>query len=205
NVDVAIVGGGYTGLWTAYYLATLQPDLRIAVLEQRFAGFGASGRNGGWLTNTVTGGRERYERSHGRGAAEAQQRALTEAVDEVIRVAAAEKIDADIHRGGELNVARSSAQLTRLRAAFEAEKSWPHTDVELLDREAAANRVNVAGVLGGTWHPHCARLHPAKLVVGLAAAVERLGVTIYENTRVTEIAAGAAHTEHGMVSATHVI
>src|SRR5690606_8803304 len=82
---------------------------------------------------------------------------------------------------------------------------WPHTDVELLDREAAANRVNVAGVLGGTWHPHCARLHPAKLVVGLAAAVERLGVTIYENTRVTEIAAGAAHTEHGMVSATHVI
>ena len=84
DVDVAIVGGGYTGLWAAYYLTTLQPDLRVAVLEQRFAGFGASGRNGGWLTNTVTGGRDRYAASHGRDAAIAQQRALNETVDEVI-------------------------------------------------------------------------------------------------------------------------
>ena len=65
QVDVAIVGAGYTGLWTAYYLKTLQPDLRVRVLERRFAGFGASGRNGGWLTNSVTGGRARYGREGG--------------------------------------------------------------------------------------------------------------------------------------------
>src|SRR5690606_26756143 len=104
DVDVAIVGGGYTGLWAAYYLASRQPDLRVAVLEQRFAGFGASGRNGGWLTNSVTGGREAYVRTHGRGGAEAQQQALNETVDEVIRVAAAEGIAAGIHKVGELNV-----------------------------------------------------------------------------------------------------
>ena len=205
NVDVAIVGGGYTGLWTAYYLKSLQPDLRVALLEQRFAGFGASGRNGGWLTNSVTGGRERYVRTHGRDAAVAQQKALTDSVTEVIEVATREGIDAGIHRGGELNVARTPAQLARLRDAYDAEKPWPHTDVELLDARETAAHVNVAGGLGGMWHPHCARLNPVALVSGLAAAVERLGVTIYENTPVTEIRPGRAVTEHGVVTATHVI
>ena len=176
DVDVAIVGAGYTGLWAAYYLKRLQPDLRIVVLEQRFAGFGASGRNGGWLTNTVTGGRERYAASHGRDAAVAQQRALNDTVDEVIAVAEREGIDADIVKGGELDIARSPAQLARLRSAVAAEQAWPHTDVEEWDAATTAARVGVEGVLGGMWHPHCARVHPAKLVAGLAAAVERLGV-----------------------------
>lgn len=205
DVDVAIVGGGYTGLWTSYYLKSLQPDLRVAVLEQRFAGFGASGRNGGWLTNTVTGGRDRYVRTHGRGGAEAQQRTLNETVDEVIRVADAEGIDADVHKGGELNVARSAAQLARLRHAFTAESAWPHTDVELLDAAETAERIRIEGAVGGMWHPHCARISPAKLASGLAETVERLGTTIFENTRVTEIRPGRAVTEHGTVTASHVI
>jgi glycine/D-amino acid oxidase-like deaminating enzyme len=205
DVDVAIVGGGYTGLWTAYYLKRDQPDLRVAVLEQRFAGFGASGRNGGWLTNSVTGGREQYARTHGRDAAIAQQRALNETVDEVIRVAGDEGIDAGIHKGGELEIATAPAQLARMRAFAEAERAWPATDLEVLDAAAAAERVNVAGVLGAVWHPHCARVHPAKLALGLAAAVERLGVRIFEGTRVTGIAPGEARTEHGTVRAAHVL
>ncbi len=205
DVDVAIVGGGYTGLWAAYYLKTLQPDLRVAVLEQRFAGFGAYGRNGGWLTNTVTGGRDRYAASHGRDAAIAQQRALNETVDEVIAAAAREGIDADIVKGGEFGVARTPSQLARLRAAVADEQSWPHTDVEELDASAAASRISVDGVLGGVWHPHCARVHPARLVAGLAAAVERAGATIYEQTHVTEITPGRAVTDRGTVRATHVL
>ncbi|MDY0908885.1 FAD-binding oxidoreductase [Microbacterium sp. CFBP9034] len=205
DVDVAIVGGGYTGLWTAYYLKRSQPDLRVVVLEQRFAGFGASGRNGGWLTNTVTGGRERYAASHGRDAAVAQQRALNDSVDEVIAVAAREGIDADIIKGGELDIARTPSQLARLRASAAGERSWPHTDVVELDAAAAAARISVEGVLGGVWHPHCARVHPAKLVAGLAAAVERLGVTIHEGTHVTEISSGRAVTDRGTVRATHVL
>ena len=205
TADVAIVGAGYTGLWTAYYLATLQPDLRIVVLEDQFAGFGASGRNGGWLTNSVTGGREQYVRTHGREAAIAQQRAMNAAVDEVIAVADREGIDAHIRKGGELVVARSAAQLARLQESAEAEAHWPATDVVVLDAREAAERVDVAGARGALWHPHCARLHPAALVNGLARAVERHGVTIYEQTRVEEIVPGRARTAHGTVRADHVI
>ncbi len=205
DADVCIVGAGYTGLWAAYYLKTLQPDLRVVVLEQRFAGFGASGRNGGWLTNSVTGGREQYVRRFGRDAAIAQQRALNDTVDEVARVAAAEGIDADLVKGGELNVARNPAQLARLRAWVEAEAAWPHTDLELLDATAAAQRLQVAGTLGAAWHPHCARIHPAKLVAGLAATVERLGVAIHEGTTVREIVPGRAISDRGTVHARHVL
>lgn len=201
DVDVAVVGAGYTGLWAAYYLKTLQPGLRVAVLEQRFAGFGASGRNGGWLTNSVTGGRARY----GRGPGTAQQRALNAAVDEVITVAEREGIDADIVRGGEFEVARTPAQLARLRAAARAEQDWPDTDVEELDAASAAARIGVAGTLGAIRHPHCARVHPVKLVRGLAATVERLGVPIYEDTRVREISPGRAVTDRGTVRAAHVL
>ncbi|QKJ18634.1 NAD(P)/FAD-dependent oxidoreductase [Microbacterium hominis] len=201
DVDVAIVGAGYTGLWTAYYLKTLQPDLRVAVLEQRFAGFGASGRNGGWLTNSVTGGRARY----GRDGGARLQRALNGAVDEVIAVADREGIDADIVKGGEFEIARTPAQLARLRAHVAAEQAWPDLDLEVLDAAEAASRIAVDGVVGGTWHPHCARVHPVKLVRGLAEAVERLGVPIYEGTRVTRIVPGRAITEHGDVNAAHVI
>ncbi|WP_159499265.1 FAD-binding oxidoreductase [Microbacterium sp. 18062] len=205
DADVCIVGGGYTGLWSAYYLARMQPSLRIVVLEERFAGFGASGRNGGWLTNSVTGGRERYARTHGRHAAIAQQRALNDAVDEVLGVCAREGIDADARKDGELTVARSAAQLARMRDFAASESRWPGADVTVLDAAETAERVRVAGTAGAMWHPHCARIHPAKLVRGLAAAVERLGVTIHEGTRVDEILPGVARTARGTVRATHVI
>jgi glycine/D-amino acid oxidase-like deaminating enzyme len=205
DADVCIVGGGFTGLWTAYYLKRAQPALRVVALESRFVGFGASGRNGGWLTNTVTGGREQYARTHGRDAATEQQRAMNATVDEVIAVAQREGIDADIHKGGELTVARTPAQLGRLRAWVAAEAGWPATDVQLLDADESAARVGVAGTLGAAWHPHCARIHPAKLVTGLAVAAERLGVVIHEETTVEDIRPGEARTARGTVRADHVI
>ena len=205
EADVCIIGAGYTGLWTAYYLKRAQPDLRVVVLEARFAGYGASGRNGGWLVNSVTGGREQYVASHGRAAAAAQQAALTGAVREVVDVAQREGIEADIDLGGELVVARSPAQLERLREAVEADAAWPGTDVELLDAGRAAGRVRVAGALGASWQPHCARVHPAKLVAGLAAAVERLGVEVFEDTPVRAVEPGRAVTDRGAVRAPYVI
>ncbi len=205
DADVCIVGAGYTGLWTAYHLKRAQPDLAIVVLEARFAGFGASGRNGGWLTNSVTGGRGQYVRRGDRQPAVAQQRALNASVDEVIAVAEREGIDADIARGGELEIARNAAQLARLRARAAAEARWPDTDVVELDAAGTASRVDVGGAIGGLWHPHCATLHPAKLVSGLAVAVERLGVTIHEGTTVTAIEEGRARTGRGDVRARHVI
>ncbi|OOB89849.1 NAD(P)/FAD-dependent oxidoreductase [Rathayibacter sp. VKM Ac-2630] len=205
DVDVCIVGAGYTGLWTAYYLKKAAPDLRIAVLEQRFAGFGASGRNGGWLTNEITGGVSSYARSHGRDAVDRFQLAVNETVDEVIRVAAAEGIDADIVKGGEYQVARGPAQKRRLDATVAAARARAHTDVELLDAAEASARIAVSGTSAGMWHPHCARIHPAKLAAGLARTVEALGVVIHEDTRVDEIRPGAAVTARGTVRADIVL
>lgn len=205
TVDVAIVGGGYTGLWTAYYLRRARPELRVAVIEQRHAGYGASGRNGGWLTNSITGGREQYVATHGRDAAERFQRAANETVDEVIRVAAAEGIDADIVKGGEFGVATAPAQEARLRAFAEAEQRWRHTDLEMLEATEAVERIAVTGTRAAVWHPHAARIQPAKLVSGLVDAVERLGVDVYERTRAVEISPHRVRTTHGTVSAEYVV
>ena len=205
SADVAIVGAGYTGLWTAYYLKQAQPDLRIVIIEQRHAGYGASGRNGGWLTAAITGGREQYVKSHGRDAAERFQRAMNETVDEVIRVAAAAGIDADITKGGEFNVAYTPAQEFRIRAFAAAEQQWKHTDLQLLEAPEAMAKINVANTRAAVWHPHSARIQPAKLASGLADAVERLGVEIYERTRAVEISPHTVRTTHGTVSAQYVV
>ncbi|MBC7274608.1 MAG: FAD-dependent oxidoreductase, partial [Streptomyces sp.] len=202
--DVVIVGGGYTGLWTAYYLKKADPALRITVLEQKFCGYGASGRNGGWLYNGVAG-RDRYARLHGHDAAVRLQRAMNDTVAEVVRVAAEEGIDADIHRGGVLEVARTPAQSARLRAFHEHELSYGEQDRELYGARETAERIRVAGAVGSAWTPHGARVHPVKLVKGLAAAVERLGVSVHESTPVTEIRPGRAVTPYGTVRAPYVL
>lgn len=203
--DVAIVGAGFTGLWTAYYLKRQRPELRVVIIEQRHVGYGASGRNGGWLTNSITGGREQYVATHGRDAAERFQLAMNATVDEVIRVAAEEGIDADIQKGGEFNVAYTPAQEGRIRAFAASEQSWRSTDLELLEAPEATAKINVANTRAAVWHPHAARIQPAKLVRGLAEAVERLGVEIYENTRAVEITPGNVRTTHGVVTADFVL
>lgn len=205
TVDVAIVGAGYTGLWTAYYLKQAKPELRVAIIEQRHAGFGASGRNGGWLTNTITGGREQYLRRFGLDTVNRFQQEMNNTVSEVIRVAAEAGIDADIQVGGEFNVALNAAQEGRLRAFAAHEQRFLHTDVEVLEAAAARAKINIEGTRAAVWHPHAARIQPAKLAVGLANACEKLGVEIYEQTRVNEILPGKLITTAGTVFATKIV
>ncbi|MBT2439638.1 FAD-dependent oxidoreductase [Streptomyces sp. ISL-36] len=204
SADVCIVGGGYTGLWTAYYLKKAVPFLNITVLEAKFCGYGASGRNGGWLYNGIAG-RDRYARLHGHDAAVRLQQAMNDTVTEVVRVAAEEGIDADIHQGGVLEVAHSPAQLARLKQFHAVEIAFGEKDRELYGARATADRIRVSGAVGSTWTPHGARLHPVKLVKGLAAAVEALGVTIHESTPVTEIKPKHAITPYGTVRAPYVL
>ncbi|MGC0339797.1 NAD(P)/FAD-dependent oxidoreductase [Streptomyces sp. SLBN-8D4] len=204
SADVVIVGGGYTGLWTAYYLKKAVPFLRITVLEQKFCGYGASGRNGGWLYNGIAG-RDRYARLHGHEAAVRLQKAMNDTVDEVVRVVGEEGFDAGLHKGGVLEVARTPAQLARLRAFHEHELAYGEKDRELYGARETAERIRVADAVGSSWTPHGARVHPVKLVKGLAAAVEALGVTIHEQTPVTEIRPKHAVTPYGTVRAPYVL
>jgi glycine/D-amino acid oxidase-like deaminating enzyme len=189
--DVAIVGGGLTGLWTAYYLREADPTLDVRVLEARFAGYGASGRNGGWLSSELPGNARAYERTSGPDGVARLQRAVRATVDEVIEVAVREGIEADIVRSGVLVVARSQAQAVRL-------------DGELSADEVAA-RIRVAGAVSGHFDPDCARVQPARLVSGVARAVRARGVRIHEDTRVVRIEPGAAVTERGTVRAPVVL
>ncbi len=216
TADVCIVGGGFTGLWTAYYLKQAAPALRVVVLEAAFAGFGASGRNGGWLTSALPGSRERYARGPGgRDAVLDLQRQLRETVDEVARVCTAENIDADLVKGGELAVATTPAQFGRLQEELLGDREWGlgEQQAQFLGAAELAGRVRIDGALGAIYSPDCARVQPAKLVTGLADAVERAGVEIYEATRVTRILphrAGAddgarACTVFGDVTATYVL
>jgi glycine/D-amino acid oxidase-like deaminating enzyme len=193
ETDVCIVGAGYTGLWTAYYLKGMRPDLRVVVLEAAFAGYGASGRNGGWVTSALPGSRARYARGpNGVAGVRALEAALRSTVDEVGRVCEAEGIAADFVKGGRISVATSPSQLARLRSALAHDRQWGDGEeiVRFLPRDEMRERINVAGALGGLYWPDSARVQPAALAEGLAAAAERRGADIYEATPVSAILPG---------------
>ena len=208
EADIAIVGAGYTGLWTAYYLKKADPALRIVVLEAEYAGFGASGRNGGWCSALFPSSLSKVAKVAGsRDDAVALQRALNATVDEVGAVAAAEGIDCRYAKGGTLVLARTPVQLERAREeiAEYREFGFGEEDHRLLSAEEASAKLSATGVLGATYTPHCAAIQPAALVRGLAEAVERLGVEIYEQTPVTSVWDGLARTPHGDVRAETVV
>ncbi|HUY50420.1 MAG TPA: FAD-binding oxidoreductase [Streptosporangiaceae bacterium] len=207
DVDVAIAGAGFTGLWTAYYLASASPGLRIAVCEREIAGFGASGRNGGWCSALFPASLAKLERMAGREQAIAMYRAMQDTVDEVGRVAAAEGIDCHWAKGGTLQLARSPAQLERAIEEVAQARSYGfgEADLRLLNHAETAQQVTASGVLGSTFTPHCAAIHPARLARGLAEVVRRRGVALFERTPVTGISPGRLHTALGTVRAEYVI
>jgi glycine/D-amino acid oxidase-like deaminating enzyme len=190
SADVAIAGGGYTGLWTAYYLAKAAPHLSIVVLESEYCGFGASGRNGGWASGLFPVAEEKLARRYGAAQAEAMYAALADAVDEVGRAG----IDCHYAKGGTISLARTPAQLRRIQDA-----------PGFVGAEEARAICGASHVLGGVYSPDCAALHPARLVRGLADEVERLGVTVHEGTRVRRLSRGSLVTDQGTVTAGTVV
>ncbi len=207
DADVCIVGGGYTGLWTAYYLKKANPNLRIAILEKEFSGFGASGRNGGWLSGGFGWSREKYLQTSTRGAVIDMETAMHGTVNEVISVAELEGIDADIRRADTLTVATNQPQLDRIKASYQDALAWdvPKDRISLIGQDETRARINVLGALGGFVHHGTARVQPAKLVRGLGAVVERMGVAIYEQTAVIGIEKGVVTTTRGTVRAPIIV
>jgi glycine/D-amino acid oxidase-like deaminating enzyme len=207
DVDVAIVGAGYTGLWTAYYLAKADPSLRIAIVEKEIAGFGASGRNGGWCSALFAAKRKKLAKTSGRQAAIAMQKAMFDTIDEVGRVSDAEGIDCHFRKGGTVIAATAPAHVGRLKESVEDERSWgfSNDDFSWLEEKEARTLIDVEGCLGAAFTPHCASIHPARLVRGLADVVKALGVSIYEQTEATSISTGEVTTAHGRVRAEVVL
>ena len=202
SADVCIIGAGYTGLWAAYYLKQAQPSLTILVVEQEFAGFGASGRNGGWLTGGFAWNHARYRATSSKAAVRAMVSAMNGTVDEVIRVAGVEGIEADILRTDEMMVAVNPAQLARVAAEVAHRQAWGEDGrVRQIGVAEVMARLRIPGTLGAMVVGGVARVQPAKLVRGLALAVERLGVRIVEGTRASEIAPGVVTTGFGTVRA----
>jgi len=207
QVDVAIVGGGYTGLWTAYYLLRRDPKLRVAILEATAVGFGASGRNGGWCSAILPMGLDEMASKSSRDDAIQLQSAMHETVREVGRVVEAEAIDCHFTQGGYLSLCRSDIQLRREsdHTAQLQSYGFGDDDYRMLSQSETLERCGATGVAGASFTPHCAAIHPARLARGLARVVERAGATIYEHTRVTSIKPHSVRTEHGTVTADVVV
>lgn len=207
DVDVCIVGGGFTGLWTAYELRRAAPELKVILLEARHAGFGASGRNGGWVLGRISGNARAWRRRGGREAPRAMARAIQATVAEIGAVVQREQIECDWRKGGSLTVAQNRPQLQRLHAEFEREREWAREDVtwRLLSGSELRERVGVDRGLGALYTPYCARVQPAKLVSGLAEASERAGAVIYEDSPVDEVSEHTVRTPAGSVQARRIV
>lgn len=194
--DVIIAGAGFTGLWTALGVVEHDPDARVLVIDKHIAGFGASGRNGGWVSALFPTEFAKLVSLHGMERATALRKAMQRSVDSVGSWAAALGIDADYVKGGTTLLARSDIEYHR---AKENVAEVGRFGVDTIEWREPDSTLRSPGVLGATWTPDCARIHPAKLVRGLARALEDRGVEIRELTEVTMIRQGQVDTSRGVV------
>jgi len=185
--DVAVVGGGFAGVATAYFLKKAEPSLDVAVLESEVIGFGASGRNAGFAMTTfglmmsltkAMFGPEKTRQSH---------RYMERAVDLVGELVAEHNLDCEYERTGFLRVATTPVYIKRIRGEVELVRSLRLKDIEWIDAEATRARVNSPLYLGAWWEPRCALLNPAKLVREMKRVAMQFGTQVYERTPVTEI------------------
>lgn len=207
SADVAIVGAGFTGLWAALHLARADPTLRIIVLEREVAGFGASGRNGGWCSALFPASWRRMARDAPREAVVAMQRALEQSVEDVGTTAASHGIDCHFVRGGSMSLLRNRAQLAAATKEVAEARAWGFgvETLALLSAEETSARVRATRSLGALSTAACAAVQPAMLVHGLAEAVERRGVVLHEHTEVTDVQPRQVVTRSGRVTADVVL
>ncbi len=207
SVDVAIVGGGYSGLWTAYYLLENDPSLRVLIIEKEFCGYGASGRNGGWCEGALAGGTEKYAKLSTMDEALRLERTMFKTVDEIQRVLSLEDINCGFHKGGFVSLARNLPQAQRQRSAVELarKRGTGEEVVRILEADEARAHVNATNVHSGIFFAPSAVVDPGKMVRGLAEAVERKGGIIAEGTTALSIGAGRVECAEGVVSADVIV
>lgn len=193
DVDVVIVGAGFTGLWTAREVLRRDPSRSVLLCEANTAGFGASGRNGAWLSAGIAVSPPELVRRTSPTIARETILAMRDTVQEVMDACATDGIDAQVRRGGLLRIARGPQELPAMRAGYdELAALGLADDIHLLSAPETADRVRVHGALGALYDPHAAAIHPGRLVRGLARAVETAGATIVEHTPVTQVLPASA-------------
>jgi glycine/D-amino acid oxidase-like deaminating enzyme len=200
--DVIIMGAGYTGLWTALSLIEQSPTTKILILEKEIAGFGASGRNGGWVSALFPASTNALIQRHGVEAATAMRQAMVECVPSVGTWAAKLDIDCDFVQGGTTSLVRADIHRTRASAAL-AEAA--RLGVDSPEWREPNDTLQASHTQGAVFDPACARIHPGKLVRGLAFAAESAGIRIAEKTEVLDYRSGVVTTPDGDVHGDIVI
>ncbi|MEU5773635.1 FAD-dependent oxidoreductase [Streptomyces venezuelae] len=207
--DLLVVGGGYSGLWTALIAKERDPERDVVLVEGREVGWAASGRNGGFcaasLTHGIANGLSRWP-----GEIAQLEELGARNLDEIEAAVKRYSIDCDFERTGEIDVATEPHQMAELREMYEemAEHGLAG-GAELLDADALREHVDSPTFLGGLWDREgVAMLHPAKLAWGLKRACLEKGVRVYEHTPALELASSGAgmaiRTPYGRVFARHV-
>ena len=207
DVDIAIVGAGFTGLWTAYYLLKNQPSLKIAILEAQTVGYGASGRNGGWCSALFPVGLEKLAQQSNRETAIKMQNVMFETVEEVGKIIKNEGFEVEWQKGGSFSIARDEIQLKRAKEEFNHFQEWGFStsDFSFLDQKSAREKINASNILGSTFTPHCAAINPAKLVRQLALKIEELGGQIYENSKVEDFSKNNLKVNNYSISTNYIV
>ncbi len=196
--DVAIVGGGFSGLWLAYHLKNADPALSIAIFEARHIGFGASGRNGGWVSAEYPVYRQTLIKRHGEVKTDLLFDSIKDAIDDIGAFATQFAKESNFIKGGSLLFARNLAQVKRLQSYVDGDHRW-------LSAPEVRAKINISRVHGGVFTPHCASLDPMQLVQGLAKYLSQVGVKIYEDTHVGGIFHGVLMAGTHQVTASMVV
>ena len=203
DVDIAIVGAGFTGLWTAYFLSEQNPAAKIVIIERERVGFGASGRNGGWASSLYPISYDRLVLENGVEKADLVRSIWRESIDLLEQFLKANRIDCGFHKGGSLAVARSQVQWKRLRKQFQDDQKAGE-GVHLLSAHEVAERININKATGGLFTEECARINPAQLVFGLADLVEKRNIKIFESSEVISLRPGRSSiSAHGVLKVKH--
>jgi glycine/D-amino acid oxidase-like deaminating enzyme len=187
RADVAIIGGGFTGLWAAHYLKKAQPDLAVVVLESEFSGAGASGHGDGFMTPTIGHNLAGFLHAYGTDSAKVAYALTGKSILEIQRFTRRHDIDAEIEPTGYLNVATNARQARNLeRDLGLIEQLGATSPPALLGRDEVRERIGSPALIGG-FAVGGALVNPYRLVRGLHRVVREQGVEIYEQSAVHEV------------------
>lgn len=189
RVDVAIIGGGFSGLWTAHHLLEQEPNLRIAIFEAEDLGFGASGRNGGWVSSDYPVYRKTLKKRHGSEKTEILFTALHSSIDEIGRFAKEFAPKSNFVKAGTLMFARNPAQERRLKSQEDEDHRW-------LEQSALNDRIRVSDGRGGLFNTECATVNPFHLLIGIAQRLLNRGASIFTHTRASQVEGGVIAGSH---------